>query len=79
MSTVSTPVTHDELLQPVRYWTALAKFWLCDGLRRGTITISEAAAAHDLSADEIVTWFNLYASQGLTGLRNIHKTRSKVA
>jgi hypothetical protein len=79
MSTPTTPVTHDELLQPVRYWTALSKFWLCDGLRRGTITIPEAKAAHDLSLEEIVTWFNLFSSKGLNGLRNINRSRSKAA
>jgi Protein of unknown function (DUF1153) len=79
MSMVSTPVTHDELLQPIRCWTALAKFWLCDGLRRGTITITEARDAHDLSIEEILAWFNLFAADGLNGLRNIHKSRSRVA
>jgi hypothetical protein len=71
------PVAHDELLKPVRYWTVSAEFWLCDGLRRGTITVAEACAAHALSSEEIVRWYNIFSRDGLAGLRKINNLTSR--
>ncbi len=77
MASLSTPVTREDLLAPQRCWTALTKFWLCDGLRRGTITVAEACHAHALSNEEIVRWYNIFSRDGLGGLRKINNLTSR--
>jgi Protein of unknown function (DUF1153) len=72
---MNAPVTRAALLAPVERWTAFAKFWLCDGLRRETITFDEAKVAHGLSEDELQRWYQLYTSHGLAGLRRINRSR----
>jgi Protein of unknown function (DUF1153) len=72
---MNTPVTRADLLAPVERWTVLAKFWLCDGIRRGTITFDDAKAVHDVSDIELQRWYQLYESDGVDGLRRINKTR----
>jgi hypothetical protein len=72
---MNTPITRAQLLAPVDRWTALAKFWLCDGIRRGTITFDDAMVAHSLGSDELQRWYQVYAVHGLAGLRKINRTR----
>jgi len=72
---MNTPTTRAELLAPIERWTAFAKFWLCDGIRRGTITFDDAKIAHGLGDNELHRWYQLYASHGLEGLRKINRTR----
>lgn len=71
--------TREELLSPIRRWNFLAKFWLCEGIHRGVITIEEAKAAHDLTDEELTRWYSLYKAKGADGLRRINKSRSLAA
>lgn len=65
------------LLAPVKHWTVMAKFFLCDGLRRGIITIPEAAEAHSLSIDELTAWYARFSTgDGVNPLRKINKRRA---
>lgn len=72
-------ITRAELLAPVPRWTWLAKFWLCEGIARRTITAAEAKRAHRLSSEELNRWYGLYKSDGAGGLRKINKTRRHAA
>jgi hypothetical protein len=71
--------TRAELLAPVKRWNFLAKFWLCDGIRRGVITIDEAKRAHELTDEELNRWYALYLKKGADGLRNINITHRRRA
>lgn len=64
-------VTRDELLRPVTRWTTLTKFWICDGIRRGTITAAEACSAHQISGAEMMRWYTAFTDDGFIGLRKI--------
>jgi hypothetical protein len=71
--------TRTELLAPVSRWTWLAKFWLCDGIRRGTISVAEAKRSHALTDEELNRWYSLFQDKGGDGLRNINKNRRRAA
>lgn len=71
--------TKAELLAPVHRWTFLAKFWLCEGIGRGIITVADAKRAHELTDEELNRWYDLYKQKGADGLRKINKARRRAA
>lgn len=71
--------TRAELLALISRWTWLAKFWLCDGIRRGTISVAEAKSAHHLTDEELNRWYSLFKDRGADGLRKIQKNRGRAA
>jgi hypothetical protein len=71
------PTSRDTLLRPVKIMTFMNKFWICDGIRRGTITIQEAMAAHEMSSDEIFDWMSRYKRAGIDGFRRMNRNRRR--
>lgn len=71
------PVTHSELLAPVKRWTWTAKFWLCEGIYRKTVTATETKRVHAISDEELNRWYTLYRQQGAPGLQKINRTHNR--
>jgi len=46
----------NELLAPVKRWTAGRKLELLIGIDARLLTIEEACAAHNISPDELASW-----------------------
>lgn len=69
--------TKAELLAPVARWNFLAKFWLCEGIGRGIITVAEAKLVHEITDEELNRWYALYKEKGADGLRKINNQSTR--
>ena len=48
--------TRADALKPVRRWIWAKKYLVCEAIRLGLISFTEATLTHDLSSDELVSW-----------------------
>lgn len=71
------PTSREQLLTPVRVMGYQKKYFICDGLRRGTITVSEAMEAHRMSREELLGWYERYQKHGMDGLRRVNRDRRR--
>jgi hypothetical protein len=69
------PTSRDTLLRPVKVMGYMNKYFICDGIRRGTITVSEAMSAHSLSSEELLDWCERYKRAGIDGFRRMNRSR----
>jgi hypothetical protein len=72
-------ITREELLAPISRWPWQTKFWVCEGIRHGIITASEAKAAHGITDEEFSRWYGLYERHGATGLKKINRNHRRRA
>lgn len=71
------PTSRDTLLRPVKVMGYMNKYFICDGIRRGTITFAEAMAAHSLSTEELLDWSERYKRAGIDGFRKVNRRRRR--
>lgn len=65
------------LLRVPRAYGYLEKFAICEGVARGTTTLTEAMEAHRLSVEEWTRWYDIYKRDGLEGFRNINRQKAR--
>lgn len=53
----------------MKHWTAKRKVEVLDDIRAERCTVEEAMAQHDVSAEELAGWLDLYERYGLRGLK----------
>jgi transposase-like protein len=53
----------------MKRWTAKRKIEVLDDLRAERYTVEEALTKHDVSAEELARWLDLYERHGLRGLK----------
>jgi hypothetical protein len=59
----------DDVLAPVRCWTARKKCRLMLAIQNGDVSFEQARVAHALSTDELEHWWRTYRQRGIKGLQ----------
>lgn len=74
-----TPTAKRKLLTPVSRYTWQFKSRICDAICCGQLSIPEVALAHNISAEELQRWLDLFRSRGGHALSHADIMRNRGA